>query len=644
MINKIGVENFRVFKNYTEFELRPLTLLTGPNNAGKSSLTKLLLLLKNGIEELNFKEGNHNLESFDKVLNNEKNENNLKVGFNFDIGFRDDYKLKINYIQKGIKEISFEISDTEFIKVYRKSKEEINFVSEEFNNDNDFSNEINDEFDFSEELIYGQQINYDTLSFNIDFLIDTIYDKNLICQLHEEKKPKIYITYEDGYNFEVTEKDETERWKNDDNFVNSYEGRSIEIVPFKTLKLNQIKIDKTELKKINFESVKILHKMDLFDLDYPKKLNKIVYAWYNEIDNLEKDYLIYHVFINGKNVSHEFAEDIIKIQKENFYNFKIDNMTPIHIDTIKGNLNEIKDILKDVNKTVKEDIKIFFEKNNKGVVEVVESKLGNIIFNQKIFQNVEFQDKRYTSLFEKFLCFDNEIKKILKSFEYISPMRGNQKRILENKSESQINELAVDYYNIKDRQDERGHLSKSFLKEVIKILEIEGEIEVEREKDYISLIYIVNKNKKTNLADLGYGFSQLIPIIFKIINCSTKHNNIIIIEEPEANLHPNLQSKLGDIFVLAIKYFRDYKFIIETHSEYFIRKLQYLTAKNEIASNQCVICYFNADKYVTAQEPKVKKIEIGKDGNLLDTFGPGFYDETTRLQFDLIKLNREQNN
>jgi hypothetical protein len=26
MINKIGVENFRVFKDYTEFELRPLTL------------------------------------------------------------------------------------------------------------------------------------------------------------------------------------------------------------------------------------------------------------------------------------------------------------------------------------------------------------------------------------------------------------------------------------------------------------------------------------------------------------------------------------------------------------------------------------------------------------------------------------------
>ena len=68
MIKKIGVENFRVFKEYTEFELRPITLLTGPNNSGKSSFTKLLLLLQNGLEHLNFKSGYHNLENFENVL------------------------------------------------------------------------------------------------------------------------------------------------------------------------------------------------------------------------------------------------------------------------------------------------------------------------------------------------------------------------------------------------------------------------------------------------------------------------------------------------------------------------------------------------------------------------------------------------
>ena len=86
------------------------------------------------------------------------------------------------------------------------------------------------------------------------------------------------------------------------------------------------------------------------------------------------------------------------------------------------------------------------------------------------------------------------------------------------------------------------------------------------------------------------------------------------------------------------------QFIVETHSEYLIRKLQYLTAKKELQPDQSVIYYFNADKYVSREEPKVKKIEITPTGNLTDTFGPGFYDEATRLKFDLMHINKEQNN
>ncbi len=87
-----------------------------------------------------------------------------------------------------------------------------------------------------------------------------------------------------------------------------------------------------------------------------------------------------------------------------------------------------------------------------------------------------------------------------------------------------------------------------------------------------------------------------------------------------------------------------YNFIIETHSEYLIRKLQFLTASKKVGTDKSIIYYFNADKYVTANEPKVKPIEIRKNGNLSDTFGPGFYDEISRLQFDLMMLNQEQNN
>ena len=97
-MSKIGIKNFRVFKEFTEFEIKPITLLTGPNNAGKSSFTKLLLLLKNGINKLNFNEGLHNLESFDKVLNWENKQDTLELFFDNEIPFlTDNFKVQLTY-------------------------------------------------------------------------------------------------------------------------------------------------------------------------------------------------------------------------------------------------------------------------------------------------------------------------------------------------------------------------------------------------------------------------------------------------------------------------------------------------------------------------------------------------------------------
>jgi len=46
-----GLENFRVFKDYTWFDFAPITILTGPNNSGKSSLLKAFLLLKDNFDK-----------------------------------------------------------------------------------------------------------------------------------------------------------------------------------------------------------------------------------------------------------------------------------------------------------------------------------------------------------------------------------------------------------------------------------------------------------------------------------------------------------------------------------------------------------------------------------------------------------------
>ena len=82
----------------------------------------------------------------------------------------------------------------------------------------------------------------------------------------------------------------------------------------------------------------------------------------------------------------------------------------------------------------------------------------------------------------------------------------------------------------------------------------------------------------------------------------------VIIEEPEINLHPAFQSKLADMFVEAAKVF-NIQFIIETHSEYLIRRLQYLTAKKDIKTDDTVIYYFTHPEQLKKGEEQIKNKE-----------------------------------
>ena len=96
----------------------------------------------------------------------------------------------------------------------------------------------------------------------------------------------------------------------------------------------------------------------------------------------------------------------------------------------------------------------------------------------------------------------------------------------------------------------------------------------------------------------------------------------------------------------------DLQIIVETHSEYLIRKLQYLSAKHVLQTDDNLslnpkdisIYYFNSDEYVTDVEPKVKCIHVDVFGGLSDTFGKGFFDEATNLKFQLMNLNKSQSN
>jgi len=154
--------------------------------------------------------------------------------------------------------------------------------------------------------------------------------------------------------------------------------------------------------------------------------------------------------------------------------------------------------------------------------------------------------------------------------------------------------------------------------------------------------FVVKNGNKQTMPELGYGYSQVLPIILlsAIYNptfISNPKNDIrLFISEPEIHLHPNLQSKLGDLFLDYVK--NKGNLVLETHSEYLIRKIQYLVACGKLNPEQVAIYYFSDVDSDTDDDSRVKRIRIRKDGIMDDDFGSGFLDESTKLTIDLLNV------
>lgn len=214
--------------------------------------------------------------------------------------------------------------------------------------------------------------------------------------------------------------------------------------------------------------------------------------------------------------------------------------------------------------------------------------------------------------------------------QYIDEGRDNAAVIISDKNVPE---------DVKDRINFLNHWIKEF-----GICEEEDEgIDIQGAPEGLGiLLYVKRKDEAPRLlADEGYGVTQLVALLLQIANSilldsKKKPAKYICIEEPEIHLHPAYQSKLADMFVEAYQKYNIH-FIIETHSEYLIRKLQVLVAdkENKLTPNDVSLNYVDKDENGISTN---RKIEILEDGRLSEPFGPGFFDEATGLSMHLLKM------
>jgi len=86
---------------------------------------------------------------------------------------------------------------------------------------------------------------------------------------------------------------------------------------------------------------------------------------------------------------------------------------------------------------------------------------------------------------------------------------------------------------------------------------------------YLDFQASMKSDTKVSIADVGFGVSQILPIIVEGLRLGT--GETLILEQPEIHLHPAMQLKLADFLIgMALS---GRRFIIETHSDHIVNRL-----------------------------------------------------------------------
>lgn len=113
-------------------------------------------------------------------------------------------------------------------------------------------------------------------------------------------------------------------------------------------------------------------------------------------------------------------------------------------------------------------------------------------------------------------------------------------------------------------------------------------------------LLVENEGEASNLKDVGVGVSQVVPIIVAALFAKPGH--IVIVEEPESHLHPLAQPELADLFA-SVRRERNVQFIIESHSEHFLSRLQRRVAEDLVSPDEVAIYFVNRSGRMAELEP-----------------------------------------
>lgn len=161
-------------------------------------------------------------------------------------------------------------------------------------------------------------------------------------------------------------------------------------------------------------------------------------------------------------------------------------------------------------------------------------------------------------------------------------------------------------------------------------------ISVDDQKRRAELHYeFIEGTQKTNTyksIHVGFGITYVLPIIVAML--SARKGDVIVLENPEAHIHPRGQRKLGELMALVVA--QGVQILVETHSDHVLNGIRVAVKREMLDAENVKILYFYKDNEEKDEyRHKVKNPRLLKTGQLTE-WPDGFFDEWENALLELL--------
>lgn len=148
------------------------------------------------------------------------------------------------------------------------------------------------------------------------------------------------------------------------------------------------------------------------------------------------------------------------------------------------------------------------------------------------------------------------------------------------------------------------------------------EIKSNLDMDLVSFQYSYGLSNSYRATNVGFGITYTLPIILAVL--ASEPGTLILIENPEAHLHPKGQAKMGELLALAASC--GVQVVIETHSDHVLNGIRLAVHDGKLSPKDVQLHYFQRQEKQGQAFTEVVSPHIDRNGRI-DQWPEGFFDE-----------------